>query len=149
MRERDARNALKAALMDTGAFSAVWTSGLPENYGQAASNLTAASIDPVGTAFTTGWDAAPWGGLDYTASLTVTVLARDSDPEIRDETAEQLLDCVANAVNGQSLGGLTVPQKTVVTGWRWVAAAPPERRIAATVRFSYLVEGWGSFDTSP
>ena len=146
-RERDVRNAINDALIATGAFSDVWITGLPERYGQGASDLTAAAIEPVGTSFTMGWDAALAGDLDYTATCSVTLLARHPDPQLRDELAEQLLDYLHNAINGQSLAGFTLPQKTIVTGWRWQPAAPPERRIAATVSFAYLVT-WDSFDTS-
>jgi hypothetical protein len=148
MRERDVRNAVKDALVATGAFSDVWLTGLPEGYGRGASDLTAAAIEPIETSVTTGWDAAPTGGLDYTASLSVTLMARHPDPQLRDELAEQLLTLLANAVNGRSLAGFTMMQKTMVTGWRWQPPKPPERRIAATVEFAYLVGGWGSFDTS-
>lgn len=146
-RERDVRNAIQAALMATGAFSGVWITGLPEKCGQGASDLTAAAIEPVGTTCTTGWDSAPAGNLDYTATCTVTLLARHPDPQLRDELAEQLLDYLNNAINGQSLAGFTLPQKTMVTEWRWETATVPERRIAATISFAYLVT-WESFDIS-
>jgi hypothetical protein len=146
-RERDVRNAIQEALIQTGAFSDVWLTGLPEEYGQGASNLTAAAILPVSTRLVTGWDAAPVGGLDLSSKLTVSLLARDPDPQLRDELAEQLLDFLINAVNGQSLANFTIPQQTMVTSWRWVPPRPPERRITATVSFAYLVT-WNGFDTT-
>ena len=45
-RDRDVRNAIQSALMETGAFDSVWGWGLPENYGTGASNLAAAAIEP-------------------------------------------------------------------------------------------------------
>lgn len=148
-RERDVRLALQAALVATGAFSEVWVTGLPEDYGRGASDLTAAAIEPVATRFTAGWDSVPAGMVDLTATLRVTLLARHPDPQLRDELAEQLLDVLANAANGQALvAGFTVPQKTVVTDWTWLDAAAPERRIRATVSYSYLLSSWGSFDTT-
>ncbi len=80
--------------------------------------------------------------------MTVTLLARNDDAQLRDEQAEQLLDVLANAVNGVSLAGITLPGKTLVTAWQWRPAMAPERRIAATVSFQYLVEGWENFDVS-
>lgn len=147
-RERDVRNAIKDILVATGAFSNVWLTGPPQDFGQGASELTAAAIEPVSTRLASGWDAAPSGGLGYTCQLTVSLLARQSDPQLRDELAEQLLDFLINAVNGQSLAGFTIPQLTMVTSWQWQAPVPPERCITATVRFTYLVT-WESFDTSP
>ncbi|SRR5579883_517279 len=147
MRERDVRNAIQAALLATGAFSDVWLSGLPENYGGAASDLTAAAIEPSGTSLTAGWDAQTAGDLSFTARLTVTLLARHNDPQLRDELAEQLLDYLHNAINGQSLAGYTLPAKTLVHSWQWQPPAPPERRIAAVVSFAYLIT-WDGFDIS-
>jgi hypothetical protein len=147
-RERDVRNAIQAALVATGAFSDVWITGLPESYGQGVSDLTAAAIEPVSTGLTTGWDAPPGGGLDYSATVTVTLLARHPDAQLRDEWAEQLLDTLANAVNGRSLAGFTLPGRTMVTAWKWLPPAPPERRIATTVSFAYLIAGWANFDVS-
>jgi hypothetical protein len=146
-RERDVRNAIKDALISTGAFSDVWLAGLPEGFGQGASDLTAAAIEPVSTRLASGWDAAPAGGLDYTSELAVTLLARHPDPQLRDELAEQLLDFLINAINGRSLAALTIPQQTMITSWRWLPPRPPERRINATVGFAYIV-AWDGFDTS-
>jgi hypothetical protein len=147
MRERDVRIAIRDALLATGAFADVWLSGLPESYGGAASDLTAAAIEPVATSLTTGWDAPLAGGLDYTARLNAVLLARHEDPQLRDELAEQLLAVLHNAINGQSLAGITLPGKTLVQSWAWQPAAPPERRIAAIVSYSYLVT-WEGWDTS-
>jgi hypothetical protein len=147
-RERDVRNAIQESLRATGAFSDVWITGLPEDYGQAASSLTAAAIEPISTRLTSGWDSAPSGGLDYTSELSVSLLARHPDPQLRDELAEQLLDFLINAINGQSLANFTIPQHTMITSWQWLAPRPPERRITATVGFAYLVT-WDGFDTSP
>ena len=146
-RERDVRSAIRDALVATGAFSDVWLTGLPEGFGQGASSLAAAAIEPLSTRLADGWDAAPGGGLDYTAEITVTLLARHPDPQLRDELAEQLLNFLIDAVNGQSLAALTIPQHTMITSWRWLSPHPPERRINATVGFSYIVT-WDGFDTS-
>ena len=146
-RERDVRNAIQNALIATGAFADVSLAGLPEGFGQGASDLTAAAIEPLSTRLASGWDAAPTGGLDYTAELAVTLLARHPDPQLRDELAEQLLDFLIDSVNGQSLAGFTIPQHTMITCWRWLPPKPPERRINATVGFAYIVS-WDGFDTS-
>ena len=45
VREGDVRNAIKELLVATGAFSDVWLTGLPQDCGQGASELTAAAID--------------------------------------------------------------------------------------------------------
>ena len=44
-RDRDVRNAIQTALIQTGAFDAVWLWGMPEDYGTGASNLAVAAIE--------------------------------------------------------------------------------------------------------
>jgi hypothetical protein len=149
-RERDVRNALKDALMQTGAFSHVRLAGLPEDYGEGASDLTAAAILPGSTSMLTGWDAAPSGGRAFTCQLLVTVLARHADAELCDEMAEQLVEFVRNVVDGQALvPGFNQPDTTMVTGWKWLTRTAPERRIAVSVTYDYLQDGWNDADTSP
>lgn len=147
MRERDVRNNIRDRLLATNAFTDVWITGLPEDSGAAASDLTAAAIEPVATGMRSGWDAQTEGAIEFIATVTVTLLARNEDVQLRDEQAELLLDILADAVDGKSLAGLTVPGKTYVSAWKWQPPAPPERRIAATVSFSYIVT-WEGFDTS-
>jgi hypothetical protein len=148
-RERDFRNALKDALVQTGAFTNVTLTGLPETYGEGSSDLAAAAIQPGSTRMTTGWDASPDGGRNFMCQLLVTVLARHSDAELCDDLAEQLVEFVRNAVDGLAIvPGFNEPQKTMVTGWTWQPRAAPERRIAITVTYDYLQDGWNSADTS-
>jgi len=148
-REKDYRNALRDILVDTGAFSEVRLTGLPEDVGFGASDLTAASIQPGSTRMLTGWDAATGGGRSFLCQLLVTVLARHVDAERCDELAEQLVEFVRNAVDGQPLvPGFNEPERTMVTGWQWLPRTAPERRIAVTVTFDYLQDGWNNADTS-
>lgn len=148
-RDRDVRNAIQTALTTTGAFDAVWIWGLPEDYGSSASSLSAAAIEPDSSTQEDRWDAATWGGLIVTSRVTITLLYRHEDPQLRDEAAELLFDTAANALNGQCLAGLTLPQFTRFISWRWERPAPPERRIAAAFSYQYVVEGWDSYDVSP
>lgn len=146
MRDRDVRKAIQAALFATGAFDGVWIWGLPEDYGSGASQLAAAAIEPESSNQEDRWDSAPGGGLIITSRVTITFLQRHDDPQLRDEAAELLFDLAANALNGQSLAGLTLPQLTRFLGWRWEKPVPPERRIASTFSYSYIVEGWNAYD---
>jgi len=149
MRDRDVRNAIQAALIATGAFDGVWIWGLPENFGTGASEAAAAAIEPVSSTQDDRWDSETAGGLIVTSQVRLTLLYRHEDPQLRDEGAELLLDTAANALNGQSLAGLTLPGLTRFTTWSWQNATPPERRIAAMFSYQYIVEGWDSYDTSP
>lgn len=84
-----------------------------------------------------------------TSRVSLTLLYRNEDPQLRDEGAELLLDVAANVLNGQSLAGLTFPQQTLITDWTWQPPTVPERRINATLSYQYLVEGWDEYDTTP
>jgi len=149
MRDRDVRNAIQAALMATGAFDGVWIWGLPEDYGTGSSQLAAAAIEPVSSQQDDRWDGGSETGLCISSTVNITLLYRHEDPQLRDEGAELLLDTAANALNGQSLAGLTLPDLTRFTGWRWQKPTPPERQITATFSYQYIVEGWSDFDVSP
>jgi hypothetical protein len=147
--ERDLRRALKDALDITGEFSTVQLTGLPEDVGFGASSLTAAAIQPGSTRMLTGWDAAPSGGRCFTAQLLVTILARTEDPELTDDLAEHLVNVVRNAVDGRVMvPGFNEPDKTMATGWHWLPRVAPERRVAITITYDFIQDGWDSADTS-
>jgi hypothetical protein len=148
-RDRDVRNAIQAALVASNAFDAVWIWGLPEDYGSAASLQAAAAIVPQSSRQEDLWDAQAAGGLVITSRVGLTLLYRNEDPQLRDEGAELLLDTAANALNGQSLAGWTLPAFTRITEWAWQAPTVPERRITATLSYQYIVEGWDEYDTTP
>jgi len=82
------------------------------------------------------------------STVRLTLLARMEDPQLRDESAELVLDTAANALNGQGLAGLTMPAFTRFTGWQWQPATAPERRITATFTYQYIIEGWDEYDTT-
>jgi hypothetical protein len=148
VRDRDVRNAIQSALVATGAFDGVFVWGLPEDYGSGASNAVLAIIEPESSTQEDRWDAAPGSGVLITSRVTITLIYRAEDPQLRDEAAELLFDTAANALNGQCLAGLTLPQLTRFVSWRWEKPGPPERRIASIFSYQYIVEGWDSYDTS-
>jgi hypothetical protein len=148
MRDRDVRNAIQVALTASGAFDGVWIWGLPENYGSGSSQLAAAAIEPVSSSQDDRWDGGSETGLVVTSIVNLTLLYRHDDPQLRDEGAELLLNTTANALNGQSLAGLTLPDLTRLTTWRWLPPTPPERRVTAVFTYQYLVEGWGGADVT-
>ena len=149
MRDRDVRNAMQAALAATGAFDAVWLWGLPEAHGSGASRLAIATIEPVSSVQDDRWDSAATGSLVVTSQVAITLLARHEDPQTRDENAELLLDVVANALNGQSLAGFTIPELTRLASWRWSPPSAPERRVEAIFGYQYIVDFWNSYDLTP
>jgi hypothetical protein len=149
MRDRDVRNAIQQALTDTDAFNGVHVWGLPEDYGSGSSEQAAVWIVPQSSRQEDLWDAAPDAGLVISTRIGLLLAYRHDDPQTRDEGAELLLDTAANALNGQSLGGLIFPQTARITGWDWQPPASAERRIQATFTCQYIVEGWDEYDTTP
>jgi hypothetical protein len=149
MRDRDVRNAIQAALAATGAFDGVWLWGLPQEYGTAASQSAAAMLEPLSSLQSDEWDSQDGGALMVTTRVVLTLLYRANDPQERDEAAELLINIAADALNGQSLGGFTLPAHTRFESWTWQPPEPPERRIKAIFVYRYLVEGWAEYDTSP
>lgn len=145
MRDRDVRNAIQAALMASGAFDGVWIWGLPENYGTGSSQLAAAAIEPSDSSQDDQWDGGAETGLVITSRVILTLFYRNEDPQLRDEGAELLFDTAANALNGQSLAGLTLPDMTRFLSWAWQAPESVERRIRATFSYQYLVDGWDGY----
>ena len=148
-RDRDVRDAIQTALTETGAFDEVFVWGLPEDYGSGASNAALAVIEPESSTQEDRWDAASGGGLIVTSRVAITLIYRAEDPQLRDEAAELLFDIAANALNGQALGGLTLPQLTRFVSWRWEKPTAPERRIASIFSYQYIVAGWDDYDVSP
>jgi hypothetical protein len=149
MRDRDVRNAIQAALENTDAFSGVHLWSPPEDYGSGSSEQAAVWIVPQSSRQEDLWDAAAAGGLVITSRIGLLLVYRHEDPQLRDEGAELLLDTAANALNGQSLGGLIFTQTARITGWDWQPPTVPERRIQATFSCQYIVEGWDNYDTTP
>jgi hypothetical protein len=147
-RERDIRNAIVTALEDTNAFNGVFVWGLPEDYGTGASLEAFAAVVPMSSAEENRWDAAATGGIVITARIQLVLAYRHIDPQLRDEGAELLLNTAANAINAQSLAGLTFTQTSRITGWTWQPPTVPERRIVAIYSCQYIVEGWDSYDTT-
>jgi hypothetical protein len=147
-RERDIRNAVHDLLMATHAFDEVWLPGMQSPRGKAASDIRACAIDPKRTTTLSGFDAAEIGAWIYRCQIGLTVVVRNDDEQLRDETAEQLLNLVRNALDGVSLGGITLLEKTWVGDWTWLNPQPPERKIQATLTCEYLEEGWEVADVT-
>lgn len=144
-RERIIRSAIRDLLEATSAFDGVYLSGLPEHRGERGGDLRAAAIEPGETEAVSRWDDRS-GPLVMTARATIILMARDDDPQLRDEAAEELLQTAIEVLDGRSLAGMTLPEWTGVRSWTWRKPTPPERRIEAALEFRYLVGDRGHVD---
>jgi hypothetical protein len=145
-RERDVRETIRDVLEDTGAFDGVYLGGVPEDRGTPSGHARAVSVEPGDTAAAAPWDDTA-GDLLMSCRVNLTILARDNDPQIRDETAELLLNIAANALNGRALGGVALSCTPRIRSWSWQKPRPPERRVAAVLEYQYLVDGWTDANT--
>lgn len=147
-REHDVREAAIGLLVATGQFDGVYHYSAPEERGQSAGDLRAAVVAPASGSESLQWDDVTAGSPLCKTTFLVTVMARDDDPATRDGTADLLLSVVRNALNGQSLAGLTFNQDTMAVNHTWLRETPPERQIRITVQASYEAPSWNEFNTS-
>lgn len=146
-RERDVRGAIMKLLDSTGVFDRVYVGSPPDTGGEPSGVLRTAWIEPKGTVVV-GLGDDITGILKAAASVRIVLLARDDDPTTRDDAAELLLNTTAAALNGRSLGNISLPGSTRLNSWLWLEATPPERLIEATLEYQYLLEDWAGFDLS-
>ena len=146
-RERDIRNLIGDLLDQTGAFDGVYLSGLPEDRGETAGDSRAVVIEPDMTTRTDPTDDFDGDPL-LSAQVKLIFMARDEDPQVRDEVAELLLNVAAVTLDGNTLGGMVLPSRTKIRSWSWQKPVAPERRITAILEFQYLGDGWASFNTA-
>jgi hypothetical protein len=138
MRGRDIRTAIRDQLIDTGAFGGVYLSGpSPPDV------TTQAWVLPAKDSHTI--DADYDGMVIVRAVMEIHYVVRDNDPDIIDQTIDRLYALSCNALNGQSLAGVTFPVMTRITKSRWIDK-PPVRMIA-TLEYAYMAETWAGFNT--
>ena len=147
-RDRDVRNAIQAALTETGAFDAVWIWGLPEDYGTGASNLAAPRSSRRRATRPIAGTTRPTGGLLVTSLVTITLLYRHEDPQLRDEAAELLFDTAAERLTASAWPGSRCRSSRDSCRGAGRSQHAPERRITASFSYHYIVEGWDSYDAS-
>lgn len=141
--------AMAATLLGSGFFDDVYTTGLPKLDDQSAEDLRAVAIMPMSGTESDQYDAPTAGYQCEDAQVKFVFVVRAKDEAVRDRTVSLLFNYARNALNGQSIAGLTLPQWTKFTSHKWEDPAPPERKITATFQYRYLVQGWTSFATDP
>jgi hypothetical protein len=151
-RDRDVRLAIASILEATHEFDGVYVKSLSEVPSQRAGDARAVSIEPDTMDFSDDWGGGPTDSTDpppliVSARLRLTFMTRLDDPSARDDEAERLANVAANALNGQSLAGLTLPAFSRFESLKWLPPEPPERRVSATFVYRYIVDSWTSFDT--
>jgi hypothetical protein len=147
-RDRTLLHAIADRLRATGQWDEVLTTGPPEDKGASAASVKLACLE---LAAFDEFDL-----LDDYASITqernvrytLLVLVRDQDADTRDDEADRLCNVASNALNGVSIAGQTVADKTRLRRGVWQPAAAPERRIVVQGEFTYLVDDFSLHDTN-
>ena len=73
---------------------------------------------------------------------TLTLIARDEEPEERERLLSGLLVASQNALNGQSLAGITIPEWSKLRRGRLETASSPEQRMTVMGEFTYWIDGF-------
>jgi len=144
-RERDVWLAIKSTLEATSAFDNVYIAEGESNH--KPEDVRSVEIQPHDGTQHDEWDDTN-SPLQVEARLQLMFFASDPDALTRDALCERLFNIAQDALNGQSLGGLTLPGLTRFISWRWGPIEPPNRRLTALLKFAYLTDTWAGFDTT-
>jgi hypothetical protein len=131
----------------TGSFDGVYWGELPERRGRPADVLAMAVVEPDSWAETDEFDDFS----DYQSvprnTFKLTLMTRNPDPETRDRSLDRLACVARNAVNEQSLAGVTIPGLTILRRGKWSPASNPERRMTIIGEYAYFVDGASAHNT--
>ncbi len=139
-RDADVLDAFRAALDATGAFDAV-LDALPEEQGESSEYEALAAITPVPGGARQTQDFVDSGGILNTrrSRYVLTLIVRDEDAGVRNRRLDLLQNIAHNALDGVSVGGMTIPAWTRLDDWGYLKATDPERRVQANGGFAYQV----------
>lgn len=135
-------------LTSTGQFAGVYWGELPELRGRPAELLAMATVEPASWNETDEFDDE----FDYQSvvkgTFLLTLFTRDKDPRTRDRILDLLRTAAANAINEQSLAGITIPGLTILRNGKYLPANNPERRMSIVGEYAYFVNGPTGHDTT-
>jgi len=87
------------------------------------------------------------GDFIRTCNFTITLIVRMEEPDQRQDWLDYLSDRVSNALNGESLAGITFGPLTLVQRGQYSPTPQhPEQRATLTGQFAYEVVGYGARD---
>lgn len=149
VRDREILKALAELVGRTRQFDEVTTRGKPEFRGGSAQMVRLASFELNGW-FEESLGCDPGGiAVERTVDYTLTIHVRDGDADERDDECDRLYSVAANALNGTSLDGQLFAEKGFLLRGKYVPTDGPERRLAASGRFSYEITSLTTRDDLP
>jgi hypothetical protein len=148
MRDRDIREAIKTALDATGFFDEVIHNAAEGDAAVSTIEQKTAVIYPLSGEISDQWDTLATGAMTIEAQCQIVFIITSEDDKHRDDALEQMFNVACNALNKQSLAGLTFPDFTRFRRWQWLPATPPERRLETIFGYIFEVPNAVSFDTA-
>jgi hypothetical protein len=145
-RDRDAFDAIIAALVNTGEFAGVVFGTTPDRMVAGADLSPVAVVTPVS-----------WAELDDVdpivivrqVSYILTLVVRDEDPTEQYEQLDVLSCIVLNSLDGLDLGGACLPALTIIRSGHYEAVTKhPEQRLVLHGEFTYLIPSITGHNTS-
>jgi hypothetical protein len=148
LRDADVIDDVIARLEATAAFGGVFWGEPPERHGRSAELTTMAVVEPDAWVETDEFDDQ----ADYQSvprvTFTLTLFARNPDPETRDRLLDRLSTVARNAINETSLAGITIPGLTILRRGKYRPATNPERQMTIVGEYAYFVDGPSGHGTS-
>lgn len=147
VRDRDIRNAIRDALLATGAFDEVVLARQEDDYTTVGIESRKLIIEPFDQGMMYQSDYAAIENLMVDSRLKLSFLSRADDPQIRDERLEAMVNVAYNTMIGVCWLGLTFPAFTqFVQHAKWLPPKHPVRRADAI--YSYRYEPSTTFDVT-
>lgn len=135
-------------LTATGQFAGVYWGELPEVRGRPAEQIAMATVEPASWNETDEFDDETDYQSVVKATFLLTLFTRSPDARTRDRSLDLLRTAAANAINEQSLAGITIPGLTILRNGKYLPANNPERRMTIIGEYAYFVDGPTGHDTT-
>ena len=147
-RDADVLDEIERILDLTGEFDGVHRCALSE-FNQPSDHLRAAVIEPATETEADLWDSYSDGPMELVkAQCAITLIVRHPDPKQRDRLVDRLKSIARNALNGQSLCGLTQPDFTRFQSFQSIKPKPPERQVRGTFGYRYTIDAFDEFSAN-
>lgn len=145
-RDRDGFDSIIAALLDTGVFASIVFGSTPDGMTVGADLTPLAIITP-----------ESWVEIDDADPIVIvrqvfyslTIAVRGEEPIIRYDLLDQLSCIVLNAIDGSDLGGMCLPDWTLLRAGRYEPVTRhPEQRLVMSGEFAYLIRSFSGHNTN-
>ena len=147
VRDDDIYQAVVLALRATGEYDGVHYPSPAPDQGFSAGEIRTAVVVPGSGDEDSMFDDGQ-GAADVVRAVTYSILisVREPDQAVRAREFDRLANVTANALDGISLAGATLPALTRLRRSAVGRLSSPEQQITMSGAFSYFVDGWSAHD---